>query len=158
LQICSSSPSLEPLIGQFSCYYFFLSQIESLFAKFKEKLVLITYWLYLKFGIDKRIITYSAQVLSGEIDKKWAIDELKKAPFSKDTIENDTEYVTKKLDFTKDEFDLIFKGKNHYFFDYPSYYNVLKVAKNSMFYFLKFLLPNKPLFMYQYKSRENKTK
>ncbi len=126
---------------------------ENIYTKF-----IITYWLYLKFGIDKRIITYSAQVLSGEIDKKWAIDELKKAPFSKDTIENDTEYVTKKLDFTKDEFDLIFKGKNHYFFDYPSYYNLLKVAKNSMFYFLKFLLPNKPLFMYQYKSRENKTK
>ena len=126
---------------------------ENIYTKF-----VITYWLYFKFGIDKRIITYSAQSLSGEIDRGWAIEQLNKLPYSNDTIEQDIEYVIKKLDFTKNEFDSILKGKKTYFYDYPSYYNLLKVAKNSMFYLLKFLLPNKPLFMYQYKSRENKLK
>lgn len=46
---------------------------ENIYTKF-----IISYWLYEKFGIDKRKITYSAQVLSGEITRDEAIVEIEK--------------------------------------------------------------------------------
>jgi N-acetyl sugar amidotransferase len=125
---------------------------ENIFTKF-----IISFWLYEKFGIDKRIITFSAQVLSGELTRESAMAEMAKIPYSKESIDQDINYISKKLDLSRDEFDAIFKNKNANFNDYPSYFNLLKFAKKSMFYFLKILLPNKPLFMYQYDSR-NKSK
>jgi N-acetyl sugar amidotransferase len=125
---------------------------ENQFTRFFQE-----YYLPKKFGIDKRIITFSAQVLSGELTRESAMAEMAKIPYSKESIDQDINYISKKLDLSRDEFDAIFKNKNANFNDYPSYFNLLKFAKKSMFYFLKILLPNKPLFMYQYDSR-NKSK
>lgn len=126
---------------------------ENIYTKF-----IISYWLYEKFGIDKRKITFSAQILSGEISREFALKELSKLPFDKENVGNDIDYILKKLDITENEFKTIFENKNHYYFDYPSYFKLLKYSKGIIFYFLKFLLPNKPLFLYQYKSRNSNKK
>ena len=126
---------------------------ENIYTKF-----IISYWLYEKFGIDKRKITYSAQILSGEITRDWALSELSKPPYVYETIENDINYISKKLDITSEEFHNYLKGKNSYYYDYPSYFKLLKFSKGIIFYFLKFLLPNKPLFLYQYNSRNKSNK
>lgn len=126
---------------------------ENIYTKF-----IISYWLYEKFGIDKRKITYSAQILSGEITREWALSELSKPPYVYETIENDINYISKKLDITSEEFHNYLKGKNSYYYDYPSYFKLLKFSKGIIFYFLKFLLPNKPLFLYQYNSRNKSNK
>lgn len=94
---------------------------ENVFTKF-----VIAYWLPAKFGIDKRIITFSAQVLSGEISRDVAISILEAPPFDKDKIENDIAYVLKKLDYNRKEFDKIFASDNKFFYDYPSYYPLVK--------------------------------
>jgi N-acetyl sugar amidotransferase len=94
---------------------------ENIFTKF-----IISYWLPIKFGIDKRIITFSAQVLSGEISREFALEKINEPSFDQQTIENDISYVLKKLDLSKDEFNKAFNGSNKYYFDYPSYYPMIK--------------------------------
>lgn len=94
---------------------------ENIFTKFA-----ISYWLPKKFNIDKRIITYSAQILSGEITRDQALELIAKNPYDKNSIKNDIEYITKKLDMTDSEFDVAFNSKNNYFYDYPSNYPLIK--------------------------------
>jgi len=93
---------------------------ENLFTKFA-----MAYWLPKKFGIDKRIINLSAQVLSGAITRDQAINLLKK-PFGTDEeLELLRQYVIKKLDFTDEEFNNIWNSESKKSFDYPSNYKLI---------------------------------
>lgn len=94
---------------------------ENVFTKFA-----ISYWLPVKFGIDKRIITLSAQVLSKEISRDEAIQQLKSKPYVTDNIEKDITYVIKKLKLGRQAFDKVFNSENNYYYDYPSYYPFIK--------------------------------
>lgn len=98
---------------------------ENIFTKF-----IISYWLPVKFGIDKRIITYSAQILSGEITREEALQLISKPGYEKEKIEEDISYVIKKLDLSIDEFNKAFYDSNKLFFNYPSYYPfIVRFAK-----------------------------
>jgi N-acetyl sugar amidotransferase len=94
---------------------------ENIFTKFA-----ISYWLPVKFGIDKRIITLSAQVLSGELLREEALNIISMPSFDKLKIEDDIDYVLKKMDLTRNEFNDIFNADNKSFFNYPSYYPMIK--------------------------------
>lgn len=93
---------------------------ENLFTKFA-----MAYWLPKKFGIDKRKINLSAQVLSGAISREEALHQLKQ-PFASDTeLETTREYIIKKLELNQDEFSIIWRSANRNAFDYPSNYNLI---------------------------------
>jgi len=94
---------------------------ENIFTKFA-----ISYWLPVKFNIDKRIISLSAQILSGEITRNEALDEIKKPPYNNTNINRDIDYILKKLNIDRKEFEKIFKSENKYFYDYPSNYPIIK--------------------------------
>jgi N-acetyl sugar amidotransferase len=94
---------------------------ENIFTKF-----VISYWLPEKFQIDKRIITLSAQVLAGDIEREYAIKQLSVPSYDPTLIEKDIHYVSKKLGFTEQEFLDVIKGPNYFFFDYPSYFPLIK--------------------------------
>lgn len=94
---------------------------ENIFTKFA-----ISWWLPVKFGIDKRIITYSAQVLSGEISREEAQKILHQPAYDSATIDSDKDYILKKLDLSKENFEKAFRQKNKYFYDYPSWYPMIK--------------------------------
>ncbi|MDX9907504.1 MAG: hypothetical protein RBS55_13020 [Bacteroidales bacterium] len=94
---------------------------ENIFTRFA-----ISYWLPEKFNIDKRIITLSAQVLSGEINRAEALDIISKKPYSEEKIEGEISYVLKKLKLERQDYDRAFNGPNNYFTDYPSYYPLIR--------------------------------
>ena len=94
---------------------------ENIFTKFT-----VTYWLPVKFGIDKRIITYSAQILSGEITREEALKKISESAWDKNTTEKDIAYLLKKLDLSRETFDEAFTGDNRFFYNYPSYYPLIK--------------------------------
>jgi len=94
---------------------------ENIFTKFA-----ISYWLPVKFGIDKRIITYSAQVVSGEISRPEAQAILAQPAYDHSTIESEITYIQKKLDLSPEEYEKAFKQKNKFFYDYPSYYPMIR--------------------------------
>jgi len=87
---------------------------ENLFTKFA-----IAYWMIRKFGIDKRIITLSAQVVSGVISREEALSHIDQPPYDPIQIERDKFYTIKKLGLSDAEFDVIWKGQEHSIYDYP---------------------------------------
>lgn len=92
---------------------------ESIFSRF-----IIGYWLPQKFDIDKRKITFSAQIRSGFRDRKQALEELKELPYDKNKMEEDRAYVIKKLGLSGKEFNEIMKSPNTTYKDYPSYMGI----------------------------------
>lgn len=93
---------------------------ENLFTKFA-----MAYWLPKKFGIDKRKISLSAQILSGAITRDEALEMLLQ-PFAaeQELLELRT-YVLKKLDISENEFEKVWSGPNQSIFDLPSNYKLI---------------------------------
>jgi len=90
---------------------------ENLFTKFS-----MAYWLPKKFGIDKRKINLSAQVLSGAITREEALAQLR-LPFAPPyELDHVCLYVMKKLDLSEDRFRQIWEAPPRKTFEYPSNY------------------------------------
>jgi len=109
--------------------------------------------MYNKFNIDKRLITLSAQILSGEISRDEAIDIIKDNPYKEDKAKQDTEYVLKKLEISREEFKEIWESENKSFLDYPSYYPLIIKMLKIIGPILNFMLPTKPKIIYEIENR-----
>ena len=112
---------------------------ENLFTKFT-----IAYWLPKKFDIDKRIITLSSQILSGEITREAALEEIGKPPYDPAEMERDKTLVLKKLDLTDAGFDKYWHNSNKYYYDYPSYMPFFKRFSKLSASLFKYILPFTP--------------
>lgn len=137
------------LIEKYNWEYYGGHHHENLFTKFS-----IAYWLPRKFNIDKRKITLSAQVLSGEISRSEALEILKQPPCDPLQFERDKDYVLKKLDFTQDKFMDCFNSPNKYYTDYPSYYPLIKRFGEIARIVIGLILPYKPISLFQMEMRD----
>lgn len=137
------------LMDKYGWQYYGGHHHENVFTKFA-----IAYWLPKKFGIDKRKITYSAQIMSGQIDRAAAIEELSKTPYDPDQMDKDKDYVLKKLDLSAEEFKQLWESKNASIFTYPSYFNFMHRFMKLVFPLFKYVLPWKPMMFYQMEIRE----
>jgi len=124
---------------------------ENLFTKFA-----ISDWLYNKFKVDKRIITYSAQVLSGSLEREIALNKISEKPYKDTELISNREYVSKKLGMTMAELNLILQNKNRSIYDYPSYLFFFDIISYLAGPIIKLILPQKPSFLFQYEERKNK--
>jgi hypothetical protein len=91
---------------------------ESLITKFH-----INYILPTKFGYDKRRAHLSSLIMAGQISREEALEELEKPTYDAKELENDKEYVAKKLGISLQEFDKILDLPPKTYWDYPSYSN-----------------------------------
>lgn len=81
-----------------------------------------SYYLPTKFGIDKRKVKLSADVLSGRITRHQGIDELKITyPVDMQVVD----YAIKKLQLSPDEFNSIMNEKPKSFLDYKTNANFI---------------------------------
>ncbi|MFZ6033690.1 MAG: N-acetyl sugar amidotransferase [Melioribacter sp.] len=140
----------EFLTKNFGWQYYGEHHHENLFTKFA-----IGYWQYEKFGIDKRKITYSAQVLSGEVTRDEALKRVSKPPYVKEEIDKDLDFVLNKLNFTRSEFENIWKSPNKSFRDYPSYYIYFEKFYSYLWPLVSKIVPVKPKIFYEYEERNN---
>ena len=100
---------------------------ENLFTKFA-----MAYWLPRKFGIDKRKINLSAQILSGAISREEALAQLQQ-PFATDRELAETRaYIQKKLALSDAEFQQIWSETARNTFDYPSNYGLILMLANRL--------------------------
>lgn len=121
---------------------------ENLFTKF-----VINCWLPQKFNIDKKIITYSAQILSGKLTREEALQRLVDERLSNKQAEELTKYVLKKLDLKQDEYQKMLASPNKYYFDYPSHYQfIIKNQKKLKWLFSK-INSYKPTFFVEQEMR-----
>lgn len=88
---------------------------ESVFTRFFQG-----YYLPTKFGYDKRIAHLSSLIVSGQITREEALEEMKKQPYAEKMQISDKEFVAKKLELSVDEFDEIMKLPNRTYRDYPN--------------------------------------
>ncbi|QHV95257.1 N-acetyl sugar amidotransferase [Spirosoma endbachense] len=93
---------------------------ENLFTKFS-----MAYWLPRKFGIDKRKINLSAQVLSQAITRDEALAQLQQPFASERELAETRSYVQKKLALSDNDFQQIWSATGKNTFDYPSNYELL---------------------------------
>lgn len=71
---------------------------ESRFTRFYEG-----YWLPVRFGYDTRKVQFSSLILTGQMTREEALEELKKTPYNENTIHQDIEYIATKLGITVEE-------------------------------------------------------
>ena len=121
---------------------------ENLFTKF-----VVAYWLPKKFGIDKRRITLSAQILSGEITREQALYDIAGSPYPAERMEADKDYVLKKLSITPAQFETIWHAPNKTYADYPSYYPMMKRLLHVAVPVLGRVLSEKPKLFYELEER-----
>lgn len=137
------------LQDKFNWEYYGGHHFENTFTRFA-----ISYWLYEKFGIDKRKITFSAQIMSGEISRGEALRLLSSKPYLNSEKTKMLEYVIKKLDFSLDEFERILRSPQRSFLDYPSSYKLI----DNLNYFsrpvLKRIFIHKPQSVFQAEMRK----
>lgn len=103
------------LSEQFSWEKFQHKHHESRFTRFFED-----YWLPKKFGYDKRRAHFSSLILTNQMTRQEALERISKPELDEFTLQKEFTYVAEKLDFTPQEFQTIFKGKNKSFKDYKN--------------------------------------
>ena len=79
-----------------------------------------SYILPVKFNFDKRKAHYSSLILANQMTREEALKALEANPFDEQTIEKDIEFLTKKLQISRADFDGIMKAEPKNYFDYKS--------------------------------------
>lgn len=100
---------------------------ESRFTRFYED-----YWLPRKFGFEKRRAHFSSLILTGQMTRDEAMDRISRPELDETTLQHEFEYVANKLDWTKEEFQQIFEGKNKTYLNYPNNWKLISFANQSM--------------------------
>lgn len=83
---------------------------ESIYTKFVQ-----SYYLPNKFCVDKRKSHLSSMIISGQIDREKALEELEKPLYQDEQIETDITYILNQIGMSREEFDNIMNepGKSH---------------------------------------------
>jgi N-acetyl sugar amidotransferase len=88
------------------------------------------YWLPAKFGYDKRLAHLSSLILSGQMTRDEALLELGTNSYSSESIQDDKEFILRKLNFAEREFDELFRSPNCSHHDYPTNETLKRWAKS----------------------------
>ena len=80
------------LVDEFGYQRYPQKHFESRFTKFYE-----SYWLTEKFGYDTRKVQYSSLILTGQMTREDALENLKSPAYDPNTIKDDFEYIATKL-------------------------------------------------------------
>lgn len=86
------------LIDRFGWQPYPQKHFESRFTKFYE-----SYWLPKRFGYDVRRVQFSSLIVTGQMTREEALEQLKKPPYDEATIGQEIEFVANKLNLTVDE-------------------------------------------------------
>jgi len=98
---------------------------ESRFTKFFQ-----AYWLPEKFGYDKRRAHLSSLIVSGQMSREEALKEIEKPLYDPKELEEDIDFLSKKMGLSVGDFKDIMSMPNKTFRDYPSdYFLVKSIAK-----------------------------
>ena len=96
---------------------------ENVFTRFFEG-----YYLPHKFGFDTRKNVLSNQILAGTMTREEALKILEQPPYDPDQMEQDKEYVAKKMGISAEEFDRIIAQENKTPEDYRNMMWVIKLG------------------------------
>jgi N-acetyl sugar amidotransferase len=108
--------AMQTLTSELNWQYYGGKHYESTFTKFYQ-----AYILPVKFGVDKRRTHFSDLIMNGEMTRAQALEQLQRPLYDQATLEQDRDYVCKKLGFTLAEFEEYMKAPPVSHYAYPSY-------------------------------------
>jgi N-acetyl sugar amidotransferase len=101
---------------------------ESIFTRFFQG-----YYLPIKFGYDKRRAHLSSLIVSGQLQRGDAFEEMEDPPYpSPELLREDKEFVAKKLGLTVAEFDAIIALPQTTYKEFPSNENLFRIKDWAM--------------------------
>ena len=107
--------AIELLSSRFGWQPYPQKHYESRFTRFYE-----SFWTPRKFGYDKRRAYLSSLILTGQLTREQALDQISRPELDERTMAKEFEYVATKLGWTVEEFEQIFKGPNRSYRDYKN--------------------------------------
>ncbi|MEO8310829.1 MAG: N-acetyl sugar amidotransferase [Caldimonas sp.] len=107
--------AIELLVDKFGWQPYPQKHFESRFTRFYEG-----YWLPVKFGYDTRKVQYSSLIVTGQMTRDQALEQLKKPALDADTIKHESTYVATKLGITAAELQGYLDAPNKTYKDYKS--------------------------------------
>lgn len=86
------------------------------------------YWLVEKFNVDKRTSHLSSMIVSGQMTREDALEELSLPVYNKSSMDKDIDFVISKLDISRQEFDNLINqpGKSHTDYKTSMLYRVIR--------------------------------
>ena len=97
---------------------------ESRFTKFFEG-----YWLPTRFNFDMRTVDLSSLILTNQITREQALEELEKPPYDKNLIDQEFHYIAKKLDIDSEELIRFHEMPKKNWKDYKNLNNIFKISE-----------------------------
>jgi N-acetyl sugar amidotransferase len=94
--------AMKVLEDELGWRYYGGKHYESIWTRFFQG-----YYLPAKFSIDKRKAHLSSLVITGQMTREEAVEEMKKDPYPSGMLESDIQFVMKKLGINRDEFNAI---------------------------------------------------
>ncbi len=94
--------AIKTLNEKIAWEYYGGKHFESIFTQFFQ-----AYVLPKKFGFDKRKAHLSTLICSGQITREQALEEMKKPLYDQEQLDQHIEYVLKKFEISREEFDRI---------------------------------------------------
>lgn len=119
----SKEMAIQEMTDGVGWQYYGGKHYESIFTQFFQGYVLPT-----KFGFDKRKAHLSSLICSGQITREEAVLELEKPLYDPDLLEEHINYLIKKWEITREEFEKIMAAPPHKHEDYPSKEKWIKKA------------------------------
>ncbi len=107
--------AMDIIQNELGWVYYGGKHYESIYTRFYQ-----SYILPHKYGVDKRKAHLSTLIMSGQMSREEAIEEIQKESYPSDLMEEDREYVIKKLGLTEDEFNEIMNLPIRSYKDYPN--------------------------------------
>ncbi|OGX30578.1 MAG: N-acetyl sugar amidotransferase, partial [Omnitrophica WOR_2 bacterium RIFCSPHIGHO2_01_FULL_48_9] len=104
-----------------------------------------SYYLPKKFGVDKRKLTYSALIRSGQITRREVLDRVLAEAYPYD--EELVQYTVSKLGLSPEEFRQIMAAPRRTFHDYPTYYPLIKNCRGLIALAARFNIFPKHLYL-----------
>ena len=103
------------LKNEFGWEYYGGKHHESVYTKFIQ-----TYWLPKKFNIDYRKATFSTLICAGDLSRENALELLKTKPWDEKYIEEDIEFIAKKLNISASELIKFINNEPKRYWNYPN--------------------------------------
>jgi len=100
---------------------------ESRFTRFYEG-----YWLPEKFGFDTRKVQYSSLILTGQMTREEALENLKSPAYDPETIDEDFEFIANKLSISIEELRGYLNAPNKTYKDYKNQQSIYDVGAKVM--------------------------
>jgi N-acetyl sugar amidotransferase len=123
----NKAKAITQLVKEFGWQPYPRKHFESRFTQFYEG-----YWLYKKFGYDTRKVYLTNLILTGQLTRAEALQELSRLPYDESTIAHDFEYIANKLGIPSEELQGYMDAPNKSYKEYKSQEALYRVGAKLM--------------------------